>query len=58
MRFCTGEVNAGSEGGCRSEQSFDAFEDDGVAALKEELEQLKAKIAAGVIAAKRPALDG
>jgi len=40
------------------EQSFDAFEDDGVAALKEELEQLKSKIAAGVIAAQRPALDG
>ena len=40
------------------EQSFDAFEDDGVAALKEELEQLKSKIARGVIAAQRPALDG
>jgi HK97 family phage major capsid protein len=42
------------------EQSFDAFEeeDDGVAALKAELEQLKSKIAAGVIAAQRPALDG
>ena len=40
------------------EASFEAFEDDGVAALKEELEQLKAKIAAGVIAAQRPALDG
>jgi len=40
------------------EQSFDAFEDDGVAALKEELEQLKSKISAGVIAAQRPALDG
>ena len=39
------------------EQSFEAFEDDGVAALKEELEQLKSKIAAGVIAAQRPALD-
>lgn len=40
------------------EASFDAFEDDGVAALKEELDQLKAKISAGVIAAQRPALDG
>jgi HK97 family phage major capsid protein len=42
------------------EQSFDAFEeeDDGVAALKAELETLKAKIASGVIAAQRPALDG
>jgi len=40
------------------EQSFEAFEDDGVAALKDELEQLKSKIAAGVIAAQRPALDG
>ncbi len=44
----------------RSRQSFEAFEqeDDGVAALKAELETLKAKIAAGVIAAQRPALDG
>src|SRR5437762_2284448 len=42
------------------EQSFDAIEEeeDGVAALKTELEQLKSKIAAGVIAAQRPALDG
>jgi HK97 family phage major capsid protein len=41
------------------EQSFDAFQDDdGVAALKAELESLKAKIASGVIAAQRPALDG
>src|SRR5947208_6017059 len=42
------------------EQSFDAIEEeeDGVAALKAELEQLKSKIAAGVIAAQRPALDG
>jgi len=42
------------------EQSFDAFEEeeDGVAALRAELDQLKAKIAAGVIAAQRPALDG
>jgi HK97 family phage major capsid protein len=42
------------------EQSFEQFEDedDGVAALKAELEALKAKIAAGVIAAQRPALDG
>ena len=36
------------------EQSFEAFqdEDDGVAALKAELDQLKAKIASGVIAAQ------
>ena len=40
------------------EQSFEQFEDDGVAALKVELEALKAKIASGVIAAQRPALDG
>jgi hypothetical protein len=42
------------------EQSFDAFEDedDGVAALKAELELLKSKIASGAIAAQRPALDG
>ena len=42
------------------EQSFEQFEneDDGVAALKAELETLKAKIAAGVIAGQRPALDG
>ncbi|NUR45273.1 MAG: phage major capsid protein [Sphingomonas sp.] len=42
------------------EQSFEAFqdEDDGVAALKAELETLKAKIAAGVIQAQRPVLDG
>lgn len=40
------------------EQSFEQFEDDGVAALKVELETLKAKIASGVIAAQRPALDG
>jgi HK97 family phage major capsid protein len=42
------------------EQSFEAFEeeDDGVAGLKAELETLKAKIAAGVIAAQRPALNG
>src|SRR4051794_9933374 len=40
------------------EESFEQFEDDGVAALKVELEQLKAKIATGVIAAQRPALDG
>jgi hypothetical protein len=42
------------------ERSFEQFddEDDGVAELKAELEQLKAKIAAGVIAAQRPALDG
>ena len=43
------------------EDSFEQFEDeqsDGVAELKAELETLKAKIAAGVIAAQRPALDG
>jgi HK97 family phage major capsid protein len=43
------------------EESFAQFEDeqtDGVAELKAELETLKAKIAAGVIAAQRPALDG
>src|SRR3954465_991212 len=40
------------------EGSFGQFEGDGVAALKVELETLKAKIAAGVIAAQRPALDG
>jgi HK97 family phage major capsid protein len=43
------------------EASFDAIEhqdEDGVAALKSELETLKAKIAAGAIQAQRPALDG
>lgn len=42
------------------EESFDAFQqdEDGVAALKEELELLKSKIASGAIAAQRPALDG
>jgi HK97 family phage major capsid protein len=42
------------------EQSFEAFEneDDGIAALKAELETLKAKIASGVIQAQRPVLDG
>ena len=43
------------------EESFAQFEDeqtDGVAELKAELETLKAKIASGVIAAQRPALDG
>src|SRR6476660_4751913 len=41
------------------EQSFEQFEDeDGVAALREELDLLKAKIASGAIAAQRPALDG
>src|SRR5918996_1121811 len=41
------------------ERSFDAIEEDedGVAALKAELELLKAKIASGAIAAQRPALD-
>jgi HK97 family phage major capsid protein len=42
------------------EQSCEAIvqEDEGVAALKQELETLKARIAAGVIAAQRPALNG
>src|SRR3569623_2379513 len=40
------------------EESFEQFESDGVAELKAELETLKAKIASGVIAAQRPALDG
>lgn len=42
------------------EESFAAIEqqDDGVAELKAELETLKSRIAAGVIAAQRPALDG
>src|SRR4051812_47215588 len=42
------------------EESFDAIEEDedGVAALRAELELLKAKIASGAIAAQRPALDG
>ena len=42
------------------EESFEAIErdEDGVAALKAELDVLKAKIAAGAIAPQRPALDG
>jgi HK97 family phage major capsid protein len=41
------------------EESFEAFQDeDGVASLKAELETLKAKVAAGVIAAQRVPLDG
>jgi HK97 family phage major capsid protein len=42
------------------EESFEALErdEDGVAALKVELEALKARVAAGAIAAQRPALDG
>ena len=41
------------------EQSFEQFEDDdGIAALRAELDLLKAKIASGVSAAQRPALDG
>jgi HK97 family phage major capsid protein len=43
------------------EQSFEQFEQEGdeaVAALKVELETLKAKIASCVIAAQRPVLDG
>ena len=40
------------------EASFEALEDEGVAALKEELAVLKRKIDEGVIASARPALDG
>jgi HK97 family phage major capsid protein len=42
------------------EESFEAFEreDEGVAALKVELDLLKAKIASGAIQGQRPALDG
>ncbi len=40
------------------EESFEQFEEDGVAALKAELDVLKAKIASGAIAPQRPALDG
>ena len=40
------------------EESFEQFEDDGVAELKAELDLLKAKIASGAIAAQRPTLDG
>ncbi|WP_118857586.1 hypothetical protein [Sphingomonas mesophila] len=42
------------------EASFEAFQDDaaGVAALKAELEALKARVADEAIAAQRPALDG
>ena len=42
------------------EESFERLEgdEDGVAALKAELELLKSKIASGAIAAQRPALDG
>ena len=40
------------------EESFEQFEDDGVAALKAELDVLKAKIASGAIQGQRPALDG
>jgi HK97 family phage major capsid protein len=42
------------------EESFEAIEreDDEVAALKSELEVLKAKIASGAIQGQRPALDG
>ncbi len=42
------------------EESFEAFEqdEDGVAALKAELDALKAKIASGAIQGQRPALDG
>lgn len=40
------------------EESFEQFDDDGVAALKAELETLKSKIASGAIQGQRPALDG
>jgi HK97 family phage major capsid protein len=40
------------------EESFEQFEDEGVAALKAELDLLKAKIASGAIQGQRPALDG
>jgi hypothetical protein len=40
------------------EDSFEQFEDDGVAELKAELDTLKAKIASGAIQAQRPVLDG
>jgi HK97 family phage major capsid protein len=40
------------------EASFEALEDEGVAALQEELAVLKRKVEEGVIAAQRPALDG
>jgi HK97 family phage major capsid protein len=42
------------------EESFDALEreEDGVAALKAELDLLKAKISSGAIQPQRPALDG
>jgi HK97 family phage major capsid protein len=40
------------------EESFEQFEEDGVAALKAELDTLKAKIASGAIQGQRPALDG
>jgi HK97 family phage major capsid protein len=40
------------------EASFDALQDDGVAALKGELALLKKRIDEGVIAGQRPALDG
>ena len=42
----------------RLEQSFDAFEDEPAMSLREELDLLKARIAEGVIAGNRPALDG
>lgn len=40
------------------EESFEQFEDDGVAALKAELDVLKAKLASGAIQRQRPSLDG
>src|SRR5438270_10844527 len=58
--FCTGDDGMVEVKADALEQSFEAFEDgdDEVAALKAELDQLKAKIAAGVIQAQRPTLDG
>ncbi|HET8613491.1 MAG TPA: phage major capsid protein, partial [Sphingomonas sp.] len=40
------------------EESFEQFEEDGIAALKAELDVLKAKVASGAIQGQRPALDG
>lgn len=41
------------------EQSFDALaEDDASISLREELDLLKARVAEGLIAGARPALDG
>ncbi len=40
------------------EQSFDAFNEEPAMSLREELDLLKARIAEGVVAGNRPALDG